>query len=403
MSLLVIALAVYLAGSLISNSEKWQWDFRTYYYAAKLHGTGANPYDTAVVRNLADQPMHPYLYPPLALRLFQPLSHWSFKTASYVWLGFKFLFLVPLIWIWRKYFVAGPIRWPFYLLAILAFGSPLYLDLKAGNVAMIEQLLLWLGFVFLLKDKPLWFCVLVVMASLFKGLILVFLLLLLVFKIPRRWWYMVGSGVAFGIVQLIDYLAHPDLYSTFLQQSLTWDERGANFNPSTYAMAKDIVQPLSEKGFSEATVAAWALVFYGVVIVTVLALTWRHVRPKLAGGTNNSSADQTAQMTVVILLFCLLFALLMPRFKVYSFMMVLPSVYYVIRTNGARAALIAWFVLLTISPHSHLPFDNRFLTGLGFYLPMLTLYFVWGVWMAGEGETRNMSLRVPHFRGRSNP
>jgi len=65
-------------------------------------------------------------------------------------------------------------------MAVFAFDASLLWDLKAGNVSVVEQFLLWLGFACYLEDRRRAFAALVVIASTFKLLPIAFLALLLV-------------------------------------------------------------------------------------------------------------------------------------------------------------------------------------------------------------------------------
>src|SRR5947207_14946024 len=67
-----------------------QWDFRTYYLAARSFRSGLDPYVTENLSKLAGSHIElPYLYPPAPLFLLVPLSFVPFSLASLVWLAGK--------------------------------------------------------------------------------------------------------------------------------------------------------------------------------------------------------------------------------------------------------------------------------------------------------------------------
>jgi hypothetical protein len=257
----LLLVAVFLIVALSTHLGDTQWDFTTYYYAGKISATGGDVYNVDVSRQIAGGYVHQYLYPPMAARLFRPLASLPMKTARQIWFWLHILALVPLVWIWRRYFIMEGPGWPFYLLAIVGFGESIYLDLKAGNVTIFEQLLLWLGFALLVRKRTALFCLCVVGAALLKGMPLLFLGLLFLLSVDRKWLYAAGSVVLFGLVQIIDYAFDSAAYSGYVTRALVWDERGPEFNPSTLALLKDLKRAVIGPGFSESTadIALWVI------------------------------------------------------------------------------------------------------------------------------------------------
>src|SRR4030042_2053629 len=68
----------YLALSLIhiaTHPARYQWDFRTYYYAATAYRVDLDPYRLRSLTQVAGSEVgFPFVYPPFALVLFSPFT-----------------------------------------------------------------------------------------------------------------------------------------------------------------------------------------------------------------------------------------------------------------------------------------------------------------------------------------
>lgn len=164
-----VILAVWLVTIISIATSGRQWDFRTYYYAAIAHAAGENPYDLAVLNKYSQNEIDlPFVYPPLTCYFFRPFTYLPYDTAYQFWLWLKVAIAIYLIWLWRTRFIRwGPL--PLMILIVsAAFQSALYRDLASGNVSLLEQAVLWTGFLWLLEQKPYRFALAVVLAALFK-------------------------------------------------------------------------------------------------------------------------------------------------------------------------------------------------------------------------------------------
>lgn len=86
----VLAIVVQIFAVLIFMS-KYQFDFRAYYFAPLLLELGQDPYSRDVVYRTAEEyglepQALPFLYPPITIFFFKPLSLLSFPVAYTVWL-----------------------------------------------------------------------------------------------------------------------------------------------------------------------------------------------------------------------------------------------------------------------------------------------------------------------------
>ncbi|MEW6051687.1 MAG: glycosyltransferase family 87 protein [Candidatus Zixiibacteriota bacterium] len=376
---LMALLLTYLIGNISRHSGWYHWDFSTYYHAANVWAAGGDPYDSEAIKKDGGSANFPFLYPPVVLLFFWPFTIFSLNVALQVWLFLRVLLLIPLILLWWRWFVPTGRDWLFGLFLIIAFWGPIYLDLRAGNVTIVEQLLLWIGLALFLKKRWLWFCVCVVTAAIFKGTPLLFLGLLALPGVQHRIKLMLGSIGLFGFLHGVGYMMNPAQFAKYAKAALTWDERGKDFNPSTLAALKDVWDPLRARGVPPIIVDALTFAAYAAAVAVVLWFSWKAYRRLVALRTDEATSE-TDRLAVLIMLATLVCALVVPRLKVYTLMMILPVTYYVIRTEASRGALLLWMILLSMSNHTFLPIDAGFISSAGLYYPLLMLYLVWGVW-----------------------
>jgi hypothetical protein len=354
----------------VSSGENQQWDFKTYYYAAKADGMGLDPYDTGVLSNVSQSPITlPYVYPPLTLGFFKVLTLFSYDTAVQLWLFLKVILLGGLLFIWRKHFLTHDSDFLIYLFCTVAYASAIYWDFVSGNICIIEQFLVWLGLYFLKEKKLLPFTALIVAVSLFKLTFIVFLLLPFLLTSKNRVKYLVSGAGVFLAALGVDYLAHQGSFSKYLSIALSVDERGAFYNPSVLALIKDFLDFCSTAGYFSKPGAIISYLIYAVAVATVLWITYKAVR---TGGIELSGKNSK----LLIFLFCLVYALVMPRFKSYSYILLLPASYFVIKECVKPQAFIYLFILLALTKWTPLPFPDV-VKFLWWYYPLLTAAMVW--------------------------
>ena len=219
---LTVVLLVYFATLVLhisANDDKYQWDFRTHRKAGEIFASGKNPYDPDILMTQEDADFL-YTYPPVTLFFYQLFTLTPYKTAFHVFLISKCILLVGLIYLWRREFLkqaAGPL---FYLFCLLAFNSAVFRDFIAGNVNLIEQVMLWLAFCFYLRRKLVLFCIFCLLAASFKMIPIFFLVLLLLSDDKKKYIYFAGSAGAFLLYLLVQYIAAAELFAGFIRNAL---------------------------------------------------------------------------------------------------------------------------------------------------------------------------------------
>jgi hypothetical protein len=374
----LVAYAAAIVIDLALHTDKYQWDFATYYRAGQAVRAGLNPYELDSLTQAAGTEVgFPFAYSPIILPLLSLLSRLDFAGAYQLFLALKVVSLAALLFLWTRRFFDREAGLPFYLLCVFAFGGTIYADLSSGNVSIFEQLGLWLGFEALRRNRPILFSGLVIAASLFKLTPAVFLLLLVIPGLPRRVGTFLAAIGACVVVNGLTFLAAPNLYRDFLSVAGQLDDRGV-INPSTLALLRDLGDLLARKGVVVSAAAEWSVfaAFAGAIALG----TWLALRRR--GG-------EDARFPIALA--CLAFALMMPRFKNYGYILLIPPAYLVLRRTleGWAGGLGLLLLLLSQTPPVPFGFGETVRNLLWGYYPWLLALGLWAaqvVWMLRAGH-----------------
>jgi hypothetical protein len=368
----------------LTDTGETMWDFKKDYYAAKAHSLGLNPYLNADLAAVSGEIMPlPYVYPPPTLLFFKIFNLFDYQSAQYLYLLFKGVLLVGIFSIWKRLLKDG-FNIEFLVFSVLAFNASLLVDLHTGNASLLEQFLLWLGFSFYLRNRLPQFCICVLAASAFKLMPAAFLLLLLFTKDDRRRLLFGLSALILVCYLLFSHLATPSLFAHYMRNAEIGAtrmgfERGVN-NPSTLALIRDW-----------ATLMGYVLkirlphllpyIIYAVVASGVLYHSLHGLKVLQSG----RRGDRRLQM---VLLACLTFVLVAPRFKNYTYFLLAPAAYAVLGNPAVRKyrSILSVLIILPLSPLMPRP---EFLLGMWGYYPLLLVYGLWAL------ETSNLVPKVP--------
>jgi hypothetical protein len=306
---------------LLSHPDLYQRDFQTYYYAGKAIAEDLNPYDLDVLSRLASTPLvHKFVYPPITLPLFKFLPLIEYTTAYYLYLVIKGIALIGLFVLWKNSFLprAGL---TFLLFCLIAYNSAIYIDFRVGNISIFEQILLWTSFLFLIREQTLKSALLILVVSCFKITPILFLSLLLLSKDKRRHFYIIGVFVVFLIIHGVSCLVTQSLFSSFIASLSGMDERGV-INPSSFAFILDVL------GFVEANfgIRMSNLLQFSVFSVIVAIILFISIKIFVMFRFN----EKPALKKVGIFFACLVYALIIPRFKAYSYILLLVPTYFIL-------------------------------------------------------------------------
>jgi len=371
---LMAAIIIVASASLYVHPVK-QRDFLGIYTAVSAFNQGHDPYGTAVLPPVEGQDIAPFVYPPYALYLFQPVTWFGFATSARIFLTLKLMALVGLVYLWHRLFNLNQYRGLFWVLIPLAFSGTLISDIRAGNISIFEELVIWTGFCLYTKNKTAGFGIAITLAAVFK--LTPILLLGLLATRRRKKEFLQGAffGAALVILIIASAMAWPDLFGSFLRNARgLGGEHGEN-NPSTWALIGDVASWLKMKA-GHALPAIIPLVVYAVVGLGVAAVSSKmFLRLQSLEG---KKADLWR-----ICLMCLAFALVVPRFKDYSYILLIGPSLYVLASSGWVNPVVPLGALLTIFCYQSLQWLGAtlqpFYTLQREYYCLLLAWMVWGL------------------------
>ncbi len=309
-----------------------QDDFFAYYYRSLAFTEGRNPYDPAPIQTPANGLIRgKYLYPPMTLSVFQLLSRMDVRTAYYVFLTIKTVFLVLLITLWFRYFNWAQIDHRLFLIVcILGFGRCLERDLDAGNIIPFEEMAVWLAMLFFLRGRWFIYSLIIACVALFKVTPILLLGLCFTQRSPHAWFAAIVAAGAYLLVLFNPWLNPPAMRAQFFALAFRQKERGS-INPCPWAWINQYTDFWQHRlGIH---FPALPFILYGIFLLllggSALAVLLRH-RWQLNRITS-----------IVLILF--VYALSIPRFKDYSYaLMIIPALYVIWTTlHSDRVRLIA--------------------------------------------------------------
>ncbi|MBI4558706.1 MAG: DUF2029 domain-containing protein [Candidatus Hydrogenedentes bacterium] len=364
-------------GKIALTPQDFQVDILTYYYAAEAHSKSLNPYDKEVLTELAGRPVHlKYYYPPLILYLFKLLTLFSYSGAYYLYLALKVAVLCGLFWVWERKYLDTKWDGLFFLLCLFGFNYTIYCDLSTANVSLFEELLLWLAFAAFVQGRFQRFGILVACTAMFKLLPLFFLVLLLRTDDPRRWRYLVQSGAFFGLYLGISALVEPKLFLEFVA-SLTGltgglGRTGEVANPATWPLIQEVFRVVGEKGGVVVPRIIQAGLF-AVAVVGVIVITWW-------AGEKARGFEAIERRKWQVCLACFVFALIIPRFMNYSYILLLAPTYFLLQRLGRVSAYLMVLLLMLVSTSPYRPPGfNLLVSELSGYHPLFVAYVLWAL------------------------
>ncbi|HTK31808.1 MAG TPA: glycosyltransferase 87 family protein [Candidatus Saccharimonadaceae bacterium] len=295
------------------------WDFANYHRAAQEMRAGMSPYDPATVARDKWDPQTPFLYAPVTLWLFGPLGGLPLEKAEVVWFWIKIGVALALgVLSWRL--LSGRCPAPLMVgMLLYGFNGAMLLDLRAGNVATIEVLLIWSALIAFLSGRR-WLCAaLIAIAAQFKLLPIVFLSLLIWptrTRSARTGPILLGLGLC-GLMLALPKIAGMPWASGYLGNLETVRPYG-EVNPSALGLVDMVLDRGNlHPGHNRVAPLIWLLYCVALLIVSVggLRRAWR--------------AREPLEWIIVT---AMLFILLSPRPIVYGYSLVIvPALLIVMR------------------------------------------------------------------------
>ena len=365
----VVAVAFLLS---IAFSKAAQWDFRCYYSAATACKLGLNPYDRVVQAQLAGESVVGFLYPPHTLFLFRPFTWFGLTTASLIFLALKVAAIFPLVFLWRRLFGLAEHTGLFLVFVALAFNATLLFDLRAGNLVIFEQLIIWAGFYGYLKEKPGWFCAAVICAASVKLTPLILLGFLLTSGRRRDLAWLGISVVGFAVVMALNAVAWPELNRNFMK---ALNDAGSEPGVSSWWLIRDAVRwcqwRMGVDVLRAVEVAVYVTVASLACIISVITLK------------RTSASKRADALLWRISLACLLYAVIVPRLKEYNYILLIAPAFFVLKSLPPRSLLmLATALVMFPTATNFLVFGKMFepfYRAISGYSPLLCAWLVWAL------------------------
>lgn len=313
-----------------------QNDLRSYYFAARAWDHSQTPYAPHVIAAVSgeDRPVPYFVYSPATLPLFGALQRVPLPFARLLFLILKLAAVVGLVIVWLRMYpreVRPSVI--FILTLILGYDEAILRDVRAGNVSVFEQLLLWSGLLMLVRGSLHSAGIGIAASAFFKQVTGGFLLLLPVRAGGRAAGALALGGSVLVAPHLFAAALDPNLFREFLARSSgTLLEEGQT-NPSTLIVAWQTAQIL---GVSR----GWGTMAYVLVATAALAcfaaLVWRR--------------QLARDPLLLVSTAAFAYALALPRMKDYSYILLLMPSLHVVRVGlSGRLARALCYCALWIS------------------------------------------------------
>jgi Glycosyltransferase family 87 len=369
-AIVVVAAALW---QIVTKVHLYQWDVIVYWWAGRAFAHGQSPYGA-----IPGQPeyLH-FVYPPIVAPLFAPLAILKPSIAKLLWITLKALAFWLTVRLWRLAIGAEQQAVPPVFFFTFAFGSALLVDFTAGNIAVFEQLVLWLGFAALLTGRRWTFALLVVLAAQCKLTPVFFLGLLLVVDERPHWKPFIGGTALMAALVGANVVLFPAQTREFRAGVSSLAERGWG-DPSTLGVMQDLVDQL--RGLTLPLPEATAYVLYLVAVVFILVQTLRWWRTQRVAGK--------ARPVEIVLVTLATYALVMPRMKDYSYVALLPVAWYALAGRQAVTASIAVLAVLVPRPLPQLKLWLPLVPQPYVYAPLLAALVLWTMLTAVDRDAR---------------
>ena len=372
-----------------------QWDFSVYYYSAQAWRAGLNPYDPATLPLSLSSGGFIYNYPPYALGLFAPLTFVTLHQAMLLYLVLKLLVFGCLVWIWSRFLRVDVVDPTWVLFLLLAYSSAIFIDFVSGNVTTFEQLLVWIGVTALLKERYWLYVVAIIAASLLRLALIPLLLACLVAPARRGYVYVAGGAVAFMAIFLVTYLITPHLTVDFFRSVPKNFGEAGRLNPSLMPLVHEL-GALARSVYGVAVKPAFEVGLY-IVLAAVIVV------PTIVMAKRIAATSAENRIEVIVCLGFLAYALVLPRFKNYSYMLLIAPTYYIAARSTHLRSAVPLLLIACLPVYSWLTRPEQ-VTLIANYSQWLIALGAWGLFIyelrsggllaeATAASEQSMSLR----------
>ena len=314
---------------------QYQWDLKTYYYAGKACEADLSPYKKSNLGKMAGRRIGlRFFYPPVVLPVVRALAFLTLNQAYALFLLLKAVALAFLVGLWATVFIERGLRPWFFIFAAIAFDATAFIDVRTGNVSIFEQALIWSAMALLVRGRTRSYCALIVLVATAKLHPLLFLVLPPILYGKSKWKESVAFAAAFVAVQVASVAIWPELYRDFLANFSGLGETGM-VNPCIFSVMKDV-------GARMAFPDSFPFLAYEFIALAIV-VSYYLVRQRLGRDAGN---------VVQAALFTLACALILPRFKDYSYLLLIAPA-FILCTRMVNRKMGTLFAVLFCLPGPH--------------------------------------------------
>lgn|GEM_PF-6455078 len=380
-----------------TNSSFFQWDFKRYYFTARLSLAGYNPYDTKALLALFGNALPlkaSFLYPPYTLVFFKPFSYFGLLDACHIFLAVKIIFFAGLIFLWkRNLFRESSMVYFLLFLSASVFSEGVYVDFYAGNISVMQQVLFWAGMVCFVKKRYFFSGVLLILASSFK--LFLFIPYLALFLLTGAFAYFSVFLSLFVVLLIFVFSMNPSYFDLVRNNvlSVAFVEKG-HIAASSKIFFEDLLSHASGNPLVAQYLYGVSVLFFGACFIYVLL--------------KNRFLLKNPNFALVYF-FILSFCLATPVLKDYEQIILMPAAYFLIdhahRFKNYYLEIFLVIIYFVLNPHhlfklqglgviGRLDFSHGILYFLTSYHIFLTVFVLWIVFVCLIFKEKDGILRV---------
>ncbi len=208
-----------------------------------------------------------------------------------------------------------------------------------------------------------------VISSIFKITPLFFLLLLWFTRDRSRGLYFWSTIVCFVLIFAVSYLSSPVLFVHFLKNAVALDERGS-INNCSLAFIKDFLSAVRERMGIPLPSQIDIIIFFAFAL-TILIISWKAIKTLMS--------KPIPQKIIWLLFFmCLIYTMIVPRFKNYSYILLIVPSYFIIKNIRHTKLSFLLFLLPLLSVNNPYTVFPAFALGLLWdYFPWIVAFIFW--------------------------
>lgn len=355
-------------------------DFKIYYTAAIAYLNSDDIYSIDVLNKYSSENITlPFIYPPISVLFFIPFQLIPLKSSFYVFLMIKILAIFVLMYVFRR-FICEEKFYVFIFLLLFSFNSSFLVDLRAGNVTIIEQVFLWVAFYSFSKKKYNLFIFLILVSSIFKIVPLFFLSILIFLPRRTRFRYLNIAAVAILFIILVNFLFSYEYSIKYFTEVLTQrpNQIGSSINPNLMGFIGNVFRLLDISQFYLINPKLkLELIIYIILVFLILISSCKYL-----------IYFNIEQNLFLFIANCILvYFLIIPRVMFYQLFIVVPSVFYIMVKSNLDRYLKYIILFLVLFPNVYFNRivlgrnENELSSSMIFliidYLPLLTIFLIW--------------------------